>query len=506
MIAIGYTRVSSERQANEDRTSLADQRAAIVQLAASLGLSVAQWFEDGGKSGTSAEKRPAFTALVSFCRAHPGGVVLVLNDSRFGRFPEPDEAGYWRTELRRVGWEVRYAENDDARASLTARHLMRAIGDAGASEYIATLKRNIRRGVRGTAEQGFWRTRSPFGYARQVINNGQVLGPGQHKHPEERVRLVPDHNAPLVREMFQRYAMGNDSLASLGRWLVTVSGDRQWQYPAQVRWILGNRTYLGEIDTAGVIRTGAHEPLVDRGVFAAAERRLVENRAHTRRIAADYALSGVLRCAVCDHHFIGGGWRGGGTERRPYYVDAGSRYHACPGKAAYLSKAKLESVVVGIFADQFAQPDWQQTLERELDAALTAAQAARRTRPRTAQLEAERKRLVSAIGKGIITEEEASSRLAEIRDALAAPVAAIPTHADRDFWLELAADFPRVVAMSSGNALRELLQPWLGGMTYDKRTRDLAVTIEPAAFGKLVPANWLSGPRIQRVVSLRGVA
>src|SRR2546423_507164 len=88
---VGYVRVSTERQAGEDRTSIADQEAAIVALATRRGLAIGVWFRDEGASGGTAEGRPAFSELVESVEAHrrvahSAGYVLALNDSRFGRF------------------------------------------------------------------------------------------------------------------------------------------------------------------------------------------------------------------------------------------------------------------------------------------------------------------------------------------------------------------------------------------------------------------------------------
>jgi DNA invertase Pin-like site-specific DNA recombinase len=115
--AIGYVRVSTEDQARDGKSSLEDQRLAITALARKLGhtLEPANVFADPGVSGQSAEGRPGFMALIAYCQMHPRpskapGAVLVLNDSRFGRFRDPEEATHWRFHLKRLGWHVRFAE------------------------------------------------------------------------------------------------------------------------------------------------------------------------------------------------------------------------------------------------------------------------------------------------------------------------------------------------------------------------------------------------------------
>src|SRR5207249_4484520 len=112
----------TEDQATDRKTSLADQRAALAALASQLGRQLDQVFEDAGASGATAEGRRGFTSLVAFCCTHARsprapGTVLVLNDSRWGRFRDPEEATYWRVELRRHGWLVRFVEGDTGDAT-----------------------------------------------------------------------------------------------------------------------------------------------------------------------------------------------------------------------------------------------------------------------------------------------------------------------------------------------------------------------------------------------------
>ena len=56
---VGYLRVSTERQAGEQYTSLADQERAIAALAARLEHPVERWFSDAGASGATSAGRPA---------------------------------------------------------------------------------------------------------------------------------------------------------------------------------------------------------------------------------------------------------------------------------------------------------------------------------------------------------------------------------------------------------------------------------------------------------------
>ena len=187
-------------------TSLEDQTQAIEGLAEKLGVTAGCWFRDAGASGATAEGRPAFMEMLGWCEQNSRpmdspGHVLVLNDSRFGRFVEPEEATFWRHHLYRLGWIVRFCEGDEVEGDF--RSVVRAIGSVQATEYRRNLVANTRRGMKGAAEQGFWTREAPYGYRRQVVyppDAGRVLEIGQLKAPNEKVKLAPHtEEARMVR-------------------------------------------------------------------------------------------------------------------------------------------------------------------------------------------------------------------------------------------------------------------------------------------------------------------
>jgi DNA invertase Pin-like site-specific DNA recombinase len=176
---IGYIRVSTEDQARDEKSSLTDQRIAISALALKLGRVLAgdDVFTDPGISGQTAEGRPGFMALIAYCEVNrrplrSPGHVLVLNDSRFGRFRDPEEAAHWRFHLKRLGWHVRFAEGDDVDDPI-ARPVLRTIAAVQASEYSRALKANTRRGMRGAAARGLWLNEAPIGYRRLAFGGNR---------------------------------------------------------------------------------------------------------------------------------------------------------------------------------------------------------------------------------------------------------------------------------------------------------------------------------------------
>jgi site-specific DNA recombinase len=150
--------------------------------------------------------------------------------------------------------------------------------------------------------EGKWGTAPPFGYTSQ-------------KHPTGGSVLVPSKDAPLVTEMFQRYASGKHSLADLHDFL-NEAGYVKSRYA--VGYILKNRTYLGMVPHGKFSHSeffpkpeatwaqGQHEPLIDPETFDLVQARLAGNA--NRRSGGPhprFLFSGIIFCGDCGHKFTG---------------------------------------------------------------------------------------------------------------------------------------------------------------------------------------------------------
>ncbi len=544
---VGYIRVSKEEQAGETKTSLATQRAQITALAARLGRSLPPTaiFADPGVSGQTAEGRPAFMALVAFCEGHKRsrrseGFVLVLNDSRFGRFHDPEEAAYWRITLQRLGWIVRYAENDDT-TDPTVRTLMRAIGSSTASAYTAQLRANTTRGSRGAAAQGFWCGRAPIGYRRVATRNGQdpiVLPNGVRKADDQVTRLTlgPAEEVELVRWIFSSYASGAESLRSLALKLRKRQPDKRWSGPV-VQKLLRNMTYLGHViwgrrpgnererrelgirpESEWTVARAAHPAIIDQYLFDRVQQRLATNRRTLRSVVGGYSLSGLLTCAHCGVPYWGGG--GSINYKDPSDLDRYRFYRhgqiddpaECVGQRGTLKRRLVEPAVVEAVAAAVEKPVVRKAIADALDAALAsrkrgATGRADRLQARQAQLRAEHARLVAAVSRGVLDDSDARDGLAKLRAEeadIAAQLeqvrfgdrAATRFRTERSELLAFASDFRSRASQVSGLALRELLRPWIASATVDRESHfiDLAIRKVPAA-GPFLPSSHSAGDR-----------
>ncbi len=520
---IGYIRVSTEQQAGELRTSLPEQRRALEERARTLGrvLDPAAVFVDAGISGATAEGRAAFMAMLAFCEEHPraadDGIILVLNDSRFGRFDDPEEATHWRFVLKKLGWIVRFAEGDDVTDTF-ARGVIRFIGSAQASEYRANLRRTARRASRATAAEGRWQNRAPIGFRRLATRTDgtqRVLEASQRKSDDEVTRLTPGpiEEQEIVKFVFARYAAGDTTLGKLvlemkGRW-----PGKRWSLPT-LNAVLKNPAYVGDVvwcrrphDKAEAKKTrvrpreewvivrDAHPALVSRELYTQYGQL---NKKETRATAGGYPLSGMIKCATCGNGIVGGGGRRGPAEepdRYRFYRD-GAAYripNPCPGTIVTLRKRWIEPTVVREIARVVSDARVQAIILEELDRALetlfdtTAARRSQLSKERE-QLLAKRKRIVSAIATNTLTSTEASAAMSEIRATIegveeelerlqfAERQASAVTEL-RDRLAGMARDFAATSLRAGGAQLRELIRPWLASAEYSKDSRILTLKI-----------------------------
>lgn len=509
----GYIRVSTERQAGEGLTSPADQRAAIEARAAKLGVTVGRWYQDE-ESGGSAEKRPALLRLVADCEASPRpaktpGYVLALNDSRWGRFPDPEESAYWRTHLRkRCGWLVWFAENDDV-VDPKLRTVMRAIVATQATQKREDVQGNARRGSRGTAAQGFWGTRDVYGFRRKVVSpldRQRVLAVGQRKAPDEKVKLDPhEPEASVVRALFQRYASGTESIASCVDWLRATVPGRQWSRPA-VRFTLGNPAYAGDVvsgryafdlrefrpDSEWVTHRNAHPAIVSRELFQRVQDVLARNAKWTTRVRSHWLVSGLVKCPCGKHYVAGGINRNKRHEVTSSYrctTKAGAISERCPYPGT-IKKEWLERAVVDTVASVVGSLGMKRRILASLDRAIASAKSAPVDRLATVTKQltdatSARDRLVAAVADGTLTSEEARIRLGDARRLIARleserdglSGSADTVQADRDALAVLLTDFRTMAKQATGPDLRELIRPWIRDAVFDPRTRDLTITI-----------------------------
>lgn len=274
MLWLGYTRVSRVGDRGDRLISPELQRTRIDGLVEARGWQVEHLEPELDVSGRKARRPVLDEAIARVGRGEAAGVIVAQLD-RLSRM-EMSEA---LATIKRVedlgGQVVSVAENFDPTTpeGRMVRNIFLSVGSLEWDRKAAALAASKRRAV----EVGTWpMAKVPLGYL---------------KHPESR-GLVPDPvEAPKVVRAFELRASG-------APWVVV--GGELGRGHSSAKKVVGNRVYLGEIrllvEDELVVNPAAHEPLVSRAVWEAAQ---LSHPRPPRGPVTTALLSKLIRCAGC---------------------------------------------------------------------------------------------------------------------------------------------------------------------------------------------------------------
>ena len=252
--AAQYVRMSTERQCY----STQNQMDLIARYAQSHGMAIVRTFADEGKSGLSLDGREGLLKLVSIVQSGLANfkAVLVYDVSRWGRFQDVDESGYWEYVCRRAGVMVHYCAepftNDGSFPSVIFKALKRTM----AAEYSRELSEKVFAGQCRLIELGYRQGGSVgFGLRRMLVDHqGRpkgILEKGQKKSIQtDRIVLVPgpEKELKIVQEIYHSFVEESKTRTRIANELNArgiASGVRcPWTYYL-VHEILINPKYIG---------------------------------------------------------------------------------------------------------------------------------------------------------------------------------------------------------------------------------------------------------------------
>jgi DNA invertase Pin-like site-specific DNA recombinase len=184
--AAQYLRMSTEHQ----QYSIANQVAAIALYAAAHNIGIVRSFEDQGKSGTTLKRRRGLQELLQIVQSGSADfdLILVYDVSRWGRFPDADEAAHYEYLCKKAGIAVRYCAEQFENDNSTASNLLKALKRTMAGEYSRELSVKIAAGQRRLAQMGWWQGGGPpFGMLRNIVGqNGELKTNTRIRRMEER--------------------------------------------------------------------------------------------------------------------------------------------------------------------------------------------------------------------------------------------------------------------------------------------------------------------------------
>lgn len=275
----GYIRVSRVGGREGDSyISPTVQREAIERWAAHKGVQIVAWHVDEDQSGGT-QDRPGLREAMRRVEAHETDGIACWKINRFARNVAAATIDVER--IQAAGGHLAFvAEDIDTTGPVGSMVLTIMLA-------VAKLERDNITEAWSTAQQhaierGAKVSRAPYGYQRRTDG---VLEP----HPVESTHM---------RRAFDLAAAQGTAAAT--RYLTENAPGRDWT-PSTVRATLKKRTYLGESSTGKHVNPEAHEPLVSKVIWEAAQH---APRAQGRN--ATYPLSGLARCGTCDSPMVGG--------------------------------------------------------------------------------------------------------------------------------------------------------------------------------------------------------
>lgn len=251
-------------------------------------------------------ERPKFQQMVQFLNDGCFQGVVCLCWDRMSRNRGDDTV---IRKLMRQGVDVRFVYASYDKSSAGELHM--DIDGMFAQHHSRVTSEKVTLSTRANRQKGKCTYRAPIGY----------LNPGNMNH-----KPFDPERAPIIQEMFKRYAAGIWSLSDLARFaneqgMTTVPMRRRRNREEMlsdeplelakvgrpitenhVSRILGNPFYVGKVlgEDGQYIDSTSHEPLVSPTIFAEVQRALKRKTvsAHYSE-KADLPFRGFVRCAKC---------------------------------------------------------------------------------------------------------------------------------------------------------------------------------------------------------------
>lgn len=312
----GYIRVS--RVAGREGAGYISpkiQRESIERWATFRNIEIVAWHVDEDESGGT-QDRPGIREAIR--RVEEG---------------ETDGIACWR--LNRFARNVSAAIDDVKRIEAAGGHLafveenIDPVGPFGS--FLLTVLLAVATLERDNLSSG-WRSAKSRAVARGLKIGVAPLG--YEKAEDGRLRKSDD--ASKVVEAF-RLAGGSGVTAAM-TYLRTQYPGRVWT-PSTTRRLLSSRTYLGQVTYGDLVNANAHEPIVTRKEWEAAQ-----HTGRQRKTASmDYPLSGIATCAGCHRPMVGSKSNNARVYRCKYGQDLDGG-HKCP-EPAVISAERLEPFV-----------------------------------------------------------------------------------------------------------------------------------------------------------------
>ncbi len=344
-----YTRKSTDEGIDQAFNSLDAQREAceayIKSQAHEGWRQLEDRFDDGGISGGTME-RPGLKRLLGLIEEGKVDTIVVYKVDRLTRSLSDFARMVDLLDAKGASF-VSVTQQFNTTNSM-GRLTLNVLLSFAQFEREVTAER-IRDKFKASKEKGMWMGgHPPLGYdiaARHLVVNEEEA---------ETVRMIFRRYVELGSIMILKDELGRKGLTSKAR--ITASG-RHFGGNAFTRGalytLIGNKTYLGEVDYKGKVYEGEHEAIVSRDLWDAAQRVLTNNRVK-RQSKINTASQSFLKGLLFDED--------GNAFSPSHAVKQGKRYryyHTAPArgdKASRLPAPQIENHVTSELTHFFQDP------------------------------------------------------------------------------------------------------------------------------------------------------
>lgn len=279
--AVMYSRVSSEEQAEEGKSLLA-QSELMERYAQRYSLNIVKRFTDEESAGKAGRTR--FSEMINLITNRPdlNHIIVEKTDRLYRNLKDYGIIG----DLEVV---VHLVKEDEILSKESASHkkFIHGIKALMAENFLNNLSEEVKKGLEQKAKSGEWPSRPPNGYIRN----------------REDHRIYPDPDrAPLIRRLFEEYATGNQSLASivsLARSIGLRSTNGKYVNKAGIHRILQNIIYTGVFDFKGErYENAVHDAIVPADLYLKVQR-LLKRPPTIKNTKQNFAFRGLVKCGHC---------------------------------------------------------------------------------------------------------------------------------------------------------------------------------------------------------------
>lgn len=327
--AVIYARFSSDRQRE---ASIEGQIRECTEYAKKNNFTIVNSYIDRALSASKdTDKRLDFQRMIRDSSKGLFNTVLVWKLDRFAR--NRYDSAYYKSILKKNN--VKVISITEPIADGPEGIILEAMLEGMAEYYSAELSEKIHRGQKENALKG--------------LNNGGAVPLGYILNKETQKLEVDPLTAPIVNEIFRRYAAGEsikqlrDDLNKRG---IRTKNGFPFAYPT-LNTILKNRKYMGEYRYQDIVIPGGVPAIVSQDIFDRAQAKLTKHQQTpaSEKASERYLLTTKLICGKCGRAMVGESGKGTGNKIYRYYkCCTAKKKKGCDKKA--VKKDWIENLVI----------------------------------------------------------------------------------------------------------------------------------------------------------------